>query len=56
MIPEPVRSIQLSEIQEARERIGKTSVRTPLIRLELGAERGNRGRARISLLGSIPVV
>src|SRR5437762_6486200 len=35
---EPVRSIQLSEIQEARERIGKTIVRTPLIRLELGAE------------------
>ena len=38
MILEPVRSIQLSEIQEARERIGKTIVRTPLIRLELGAE------------------
>src|SRR5437867_8829927 len=35
MILEPVRSIQLSEIQEARERIGKTIVRTPLIRLEL---------------------
>src|SRR5213592_4952499 len=38
MILEPIRSIQLSEIQEARERIGKTIVRTPLIRLELGAE------------------
>src|SRR5436305_4977175 len=38
MILEPVRSIQLSEIQEARERIGKSIVRTPLIRLELGAE------------------
>src|SRR5436189_2355775 len=38
MILEPVRPIQLSEIQEARERIGKTIVRTPLIRLELGAE------------------
>src|SRR6266571_1058361 len=35
---EPVRPIQLSEIQEARERIGKTIVRTPLIRLELGPE------------------
>src|SRR5436189_3148670 len=35
---EPVRPIKLSEIQEARERIGKTIVRTPLIRLELGAE------------------
>src|SRR5207248_1335080 len=38
MILEPVRSIQLSEIQEARERIANTIVRTPLIRLELGAE------------------
>src|SRR5439155_9846061 len=37
MILEPVRSIQLSEIQEARERIGKTIVRTPLVRLELGS-------------------
>src|SRR6266480_1958025 len=35
MILEPVRSIQLSEIQEARERIAKTIVRTPLVRLEL---------------------
>jgi threonine dehydratase len=33
---EPVRRIELSEIQEARERIAKTIVRTPLIRLELG--------------------
>src|SRR5215475_695770 len=32
---EPVRPIQLSEIQEARARIAKTIVRTPLIRLEL---------------------
>jgi threonine dehydratase len=38
MILEPVRAIQLSEIQEARERIAKTIVRTPLIRLELGPE------------------
>ena len=36
MILEPVRLIQLSKIQEARERIAKTIVRTPLIRLELG--------------------
>src|SRR5262245_60952760 len=35
---EPVRPIQLSEIQEARARIAKTIVRTPLIRLELGPE------------------
>ena len=36
MILEPVRAIQLSEIQEARKRIAPTVVRTPLIRLELG--------------------
>jgi threonine dehydratase len=36
MILEPVRPIQLSEIQEARERIASTIVRTPLICLELG--------------------
>src|SRR4026208_323352 len=35
---EPVRSIELSEIREARKRIAKTIVRTPLIRLELGTE------------------
>jgi threonine dehydratase len=35
-IPEPVRPIHLSEIEEARKRIAKTIVRTPLIRLELG--------------------
>src|SRR5438105_7475279 len=38
MILEPVRLIQLCEIQEARKRIAKTIVRTPLIRLELGPE------------------
>jgi len=37
-IPAPVRPIQLSEMQEARKRIAKTIVRTPLIRLELGPE------------------
>jgi len=35
---EPVRTIELSEIQEARKRIAHTIVRTPLIRLELGPE------------------
>jgi len=35
---ESIRPIQLSEIRAARERIAKTIVRTPLIRLELGRE------------------
>jgi threonine dehydratase len=35
---EPVRPIQLKEISDARKRIEKTIVRTPLIRLELGPE------------------
>jgi threonine dehydratase len=35
---EPIRPIELSEIRDARERIATTIVRTPLIRLELGAE------------------
>src|SRR5205809_5509598 len=35
---EAVRSIELSEIREARQRIEKTIVRTPLVRLELGAD------------------
>jgi threonine dehydratase len=34
----PVRPIELSEIRAARERIGRTIVRTPLVRLELGPE------------------
>src|SRR2546423_8709131 len=40
MLPtlEPVRPIKLSEICAARERIAKTIVRTPLVRLELGPE------------------
>jgi threonine dehydratase len=33
---EPVRRIELAEIREARKRIAKTSIRTPLVRLELG--------------------
>ena len=33
---DPVRPIQLDEIKAARERIKKTIVRTPLVRLELG--------------------
>src|SRR5947208_2149284 len=35
---DPVRPIRLSEIQEARKRIAKTIVRTPLIRLDLGPD------------------
>ena len=35
---EAVRPIQLSEIQEARKRIAGTIVRTPLVKLELGAD------------------
>src|SRR6059058_989494 len=38
MILDPVRAIQLPEIQEARKRIAPTIVRTPLIRLELGSD------------------
>jgi threonine dehydratase len=34
--PEPIRPIALAEIQQARERIAGTIVRTPLVRLELG--------------------
>ena len=37
MILESVRPIQLSEIQKARERIAKSILRTPLIRLQLGS-------------------
>jgi threonine dehydratase len=33
---EPVRPISLEEIRQARERIARTIVRTPLVRLELG--------------------
>ncbi|HWY41845.1 MAG TPA: pyridoxal-phosphate dependent enzyme [Chthoniobacterales bacterium] len=36
--PAPVRSITLDEIKDARQRIAKTILRTPLIRLELGPE------------------
>src|SRR5437879_9784602 len=35
---QPVRPTALSEIRAARERIAKTIVRTPLVRLELGPE------------------
>jgi threonine dehydratase len=35
---EPVRSIELADIQEARKRIAQTIVRTPLVRLELGPD------------------
>src|SRR4030095_15976240 len=36
--PPPVRPITLTDVKEARERIGRTIVRTPLVRLELGPE------------------
>ena len=36
MTLEPIRPIQLSEIEQARERIAKTIIRTPLVRLDLG--------------------
>jgi threonine dehydratase len=36
--PPPVRPITLTDVKEARERIGRTIVRTPLLRLELGTE------------------
>jgi threonine dehydratase len=35
---DPVRPIQLDEIKQARERIARTIVRTPLVRLELGPD------------------
>jgi threonine dehydratase len=38
MMLEPVHPIQLAEIHAARERIAKTIIRTPLVRLELGPE------------------
>src|SRR4026209_1974281 len=36
MTLEPVRPIELADVQEARKRIARTIVRTPLVRLELG--------------------
>src|SRR5256885_2100866 len=36
--PAPIRPIKLDEIKEAQQRIAKTIVRTPLIRLELGPD------------------
>jgi threonine dehydratase len=38
MSVDPVRPIQLSEIQEARKRITHTIIRTPLVRLDLGPD------------------
>src|SRR5438552_10152184 len=35
---EPVRPITLDEIKQARQRIAKTILRTPLVRLELGPD------------------
>ena len=36
-MPEPVRPIALSDIEEARERIGATVLRTPLVKLDAGS-------------------
>ena len=38
MTLEPVRPIELADVQEARKRIAGTIVRTPLVRLELGPD------------------
>jgi threonine dehydratase len=38
MAPEPVKPIALADIRQARERIAKTIVRTPLVRLLLGPD------------------
>src|SRR5260370_20666787 len=35
---EAVRPIELADVREARKRIAKTIVRTPLVRLELGSD------------------
>ena len=35
-MPEPVRPIPLSDIEEARKRIGGTVMRTPLVKLDAG--------------------
>jgi threonine dehydratase len=35
-MPEPVRPIELSDIEQARERIAGTVLRTPLVRLDIG--------------------
>ncbi|MEO5809805.1 MAG: pyridoxal-phosphate dependent enzyme [Sphingomicrobium sp.] len=37
-MPEPVRRLTLGEIEEARERIAGISIRTPLVRLDLGPD------------------
>jgi threonine dehydratase len=36
--PEPIRPIKLDDITAARSRIGKTIIRTPLVRLEVGPD------------------
>ena len=37
-MPQPVRPITLQEIQEARPRVSRTALRTPLVRLDLGKD------------------
>src|SRR5438094_1337597 len=51
-ILEPVRPIELHEIREARKRIAGTILRTPLVRLELGA---NFPNIRLKLQNLQPV-
>ena len=38
LVPEPIRPIKLDDINAARRRISGTIIRTPLVRLEVGAE------------------
>jgi len=38
LVPEPIRPIELDDINAARRRITGTIIRTPLVRLEVGAE------------------
>ena len=38
LVPEPIRPIELDDINAARRRISGTIIRTPLVRLEVGAE------------------
>ena len=46
---EPIRAIRIDEIERARERIARTVVRTPLLRLETGA-RGPEIRLKLENL------
>lgn len=52
---EPVRPIELAEIQEARTRTAHTIVGTPLIRLELGPEVPDIRLELENLFASLPL-